>query len=334
MFRAYAANSANGGFEAIQFDPGLLGPDEVEVAVEYCGICHSDLSMKRNEWGMTSYPFVGGHEVAGRIVEVGDRVQGLERGQRVGVGWTSASCLRCDQCQSGYQNRCPDAQGTIVGRHGGFADRVRAQAAWTIPIPEGVDSVDCGPLFCGGLTVFNPLVENKIMPTARVAVIGIGGLGHMALQFAKAWGCEVTAFSTSPEKENEAREMGAHHFLHSRDSQAAQSVAGKFDMILDTMDASLDWDAYINMLRPGGKLHVVGAAAKVEATVFPLIMGQKSIGGSPTGSIVRAKEMLEFCDRHRIKPLVETFPMSKINDAMRHLADGKARYRIVLQADW
>lgn len=334
MVQAYAANSAESDFEAIEFDPGRLGPDEVEVAVEYCGICYSDLSMKQNEWGLTNYPFVGGHEVVGRIVEMGDRVEGLERGQRVGVGWTSASCLRCDQCQSGYQNRCPDAQATIVGRHGGFANRVRAQAAWTIPIPEGVDSVDCGPLFCGGLTVFNPLVENKIMPTARVAVIGIGGLGHMALKFAGAWGCEVTALSTSPEKEDEAREMGAHHFLNSRDSQALQSVAGKFDMVLDTVNASLDWDAYLKMLRPGGKLHLVGAAEKVEATVFPIIMGQKSIGGSPTGSIVRAKEMLEFCDRHRIRPLVQTFPMSKINDAMRHLTDGKARYRVVLQADW
>src|SRR5690606_24497502 len=144
-----------------------------------------------------------------------------------------------------------------------------------------------------------------------VAVIGIGGLGHMALQFARAWGCEVTALSTSPDKEAEAREMGAHHFLNSRASTGLQSAVGKFDMVLNTVNVSLNWDTYINMLRPGGKLHLVGAVEKVEATVFPLIMGQKSIGGSPTGGIVRAKEMLEFCDRHQIKPLVEIFPMSK-----------------------
>ena len=219
MLQAYAASSPDSDFEVIEFDPGPLGPNEVEVAVEYCGICHSDLSMKRNEWGITTYPFVGGHEVAGRIVELGDRVESLQRGQRVGIGWTAASCLRCDQCQSGYQNRCLSVQGTIVGRYGGFANRVRAQADWAIPVPEGVESIDCGPLFCGGLTVFSPLVENHILPTARVAVIGIGGLGHMALQFAKAWGCEVTAFSTTPEKEAEAREMGAHHFLNSRDRE-------------------------------------------------------------------------------------------------------------------
>jgi uncharacterized zinc-type alcohol dehydrogenase-like protein len=334
MFHAYATNSAEDDFEVIEFDPGPLGRDEVEVAVEYCGICHSDLSMKQNEWGITTYPFVGGHEVAGRIVELGEDVQDLEVGQRVGIGWTSASCMHCEQCQSGYQNRCPTAEGTIVGRHGGFADRVRAQAAWAIPIPDGIESVDCGPLFCGGLTVFNPFVENRILPTARVAIIGIGGLGHMALQIANAWGCEVTAFSTSPDKEAEARAMGAHHFLNSRDSEALKSVAGKFDMVLDTVNVPLDWDAYIRTLRPGGKLHLVGAVDKIEATVFPLIGGEKSIGASPTGSIVRAKEMLEFCARHNIKPLVETYPMSKINEAMQHLADGKARYRVVLQADW
>ncbi|WP_442483517.1 NADPH-dependent aldehyde reductase Ahr [Aeoliella sp. SH292] len=334
MFHAYATNSAEGDFEVIEFDPGTLGRDEVEVAVEYCGICHSDLSMKQNDWGITTYPFVGGHEVAGRIVELGEDVEGLEVGQRVGIGWTSASCMHCEQCQSGYQNRCPTAEGTIVGRHGGFADRVRAQAAWAIPIPDGIESVDCGPLFCGGLTVFNPFVENQILPTARVAVIGIGGLGHMALQIANAWGCDVTAFSTSPDKEAEAREMGAHHFLNSRDSEALSSVAGKFDMVLDTVNVPLDWDAYISTLRPGGKLHLVGAVDKIEATVFPLIGGEKSIGASPTGSIVRAKEMLEFCARHDIKPLVETYPMSKINEAMQHLAAGKARYRVVLQADW
>ncbi len=334
MIQAYAADSPDGDFELFQYDPGPLQPGEVEIAVEYCGICHSDLSMKLNEWGITAYPFVGGHEIAGRIVALGSGVEHLQTGQRVGVGWTASSCLRCEQCQSGYQNRCRDARGTIVGRHGGFADRVRAQADWAIPIPEGVDSVDCGPLFCGGLTVFNPLVENHIAPTARVAVIGIGGLGHMALKFARAWGCEVTALSTSPDKESEAREMGAHHFLNSRDKHALESVAGKFDMVLDTVNVPLDWDGYINTLRPGGKLHIVGAVEKIEATVLPMIMGQKSLGGSPTGGIVRAKEMLEFCARHAIKPLIETFPMSKINEAMQHLTAGKARYRIVLEADW
>ncbi|TWT95805.1 Aldehyde reductase Ahr [Botrimarina colliarenosi] len=329
---AYAASGPDAPFEPFEYEPGPLGYGEVEVAVEYCGICHSDLSMKKNDWGMTQYPFVGGHEVAGRVAELGEGVEGLEVGQRVGVGWNSASCLRCDQCLSGYQNRCPDAEATIVGRHGGFADRVRAQAAWVIAIPDEVELVDCGPLFCGGLTVFNPFVENDIRPTDRVAVVGIGGLGHMAIGFAKAWGCEVTAFSTSPDKEAEAREMGAHHFRNSRDASQLAAAAGSFDMILVAVNVALDWDAYIAALRPGGKLHLVGAAEKVSATVFPLIMRQKSIGASPTGGIVTARKMVEFCARHAIKPTIEEFPMSEINAAFEHLESGKARYRIVLAA--
>ncbi|MEQ8848632.1 NAD(P)-dependent alcohol dehydrogenase [Botrimarina sp.] len=331
MIRAYAAQSPESPIEPIEYDPGPLGRDEVEVAVEFCGICHSDLSMQKNEWGMTQYPFVGGHEIAGRVVAVGEGVQSVAEGQLVGVGWTAASCLACDQCLSGYQNRCASAKGTIVGRHGGFADRVRAQAAWTLPIPDGVEAADCGPLFCGGLTVFAPLYENNIRPTDRVAVVGIGGLGHMALQFAKAWGCEVTAFSTSPDKEEEAREMGAHHFLNSRDAAALEKAAGSFDMVLVTVNAPLDWDAYIATLRPGGKLHLVGAAEKVTATVFPLIMGERSIGGSPTGSIVRAAQMLDFAARHGVKPLTERYAMSDINAAMERLESGAARYRVVLE---
>jgi len=331
VFHAYAAASPDARFESYEFDPGPLNSDQVEIAVEYCGICHSDLSMKKNEWGITQYPFVGGHEVAGRVVALGEGVANLEVGQRVGVGWTASSCLHCEECLAGYQNRCLQAQGTIVGRHGGFADRVRAQAAWTIPIPDDIDSADCGPLFCGGLTVFDPLVENNVCPTSRVAVVGIGGLGHMALQFARAWGCEVTALSTSPEKEEEARSMGAHHFLNSRDSAALQSAAGSFDLVLDTVNVSLDWDAYINTLRPGGKLHVVGAVEKITATMMPMIMGQKSLGGSPTGGILRAHEMMRFCARHKIKPVIETFPLSEINAAMEHLEAGNARYRIVLE---
>ena len=334
MFTGYAASSPDSNFEKIGFDPGELLPDAVEIAVEYCGVCHSDLSMKKNEWGMTEYPFVGGHEIAGKIVALGENVSHLDIEQRVGLGWTARSCMHCDQCMSGYQNRCGQGQGTIVGRHGGFANRVRGQAEWAIQIPEGVESVDCGPLFCGGLTVFTPFLSNNIRATDHVAVVGIGGLGHMALQFANAWGCHVTAFSTSPDKEDEAKSMGAHAFLNSRDEDALASAAGQFDMILVTVNANLPWDTYIAALKPGGHLHLVGAAESIQATVFPLILGERSIGGSPTGGIVSARQMMEFCARHAIKPMIETFPMSKINDAMERLESGKARYRIVLKNDF
>ncbi len=328
----YAAMEPGGKYQRFEYEPRALGTDEVEIAVSYCGICHSDLSMQMNDWQMTQYPFVGGHEVAGTICQVGEGVRHLQVGQRVGLGWTARSCMVCEQCLTGHQNRCPEAEGTIVQRHGGFADRVRAQAAWVIPIPEGVDLKAVGPLFCGGLTVFNPLLQNNIRPTDHVAVVGIGGLGHMAIAFADAWGCEVTAFSTSPDKESEARRLGADHFLNTRDTGALESVAGRFDMVLVTVNVPLDWDQYVNALRPGGKLHLVGAVPQVAASVFPLLGGERSIGGSPTGSIATAAKMLQFCSRHHIEPIIETFPMSEINAAMDHLASGKARYRIVLQA--
>jgi uncharacterized zinc-type alcohol dehydrogenase-like protein len=191
-----------------------------------------------------------------------------------------------------------------------------------------------GPLFCGGITVFNPIVQNHIRPTDRVGVVGIGGLGHMALAFLKAWGCEVTAFSTSADKEDEARRLGAHHFLNTRDSGALEKRAGYFNMILVTVNVALPWEAYIGALAPKGKMHLVGAAPSVETAVFPLIIGQRALGGSPLGSPATIGTMLDFAARHGIAPLTETFPMSQVNDAMERLRSGRPRYRIVLTNDF
>lgn len=201
MIRAYAAQEKGGKLEPFDYDPGILADEDVEIAVEYCGICHSDLSMLDNDWGLTTYPFVPGHEVVGTIAALGAKVKELKLGQRVGLGWFSRSCSTCETCMSGDQNLCATAEGTIVGRHGGFAERVRAHHSWLVPLPDQLDAAKAGPLFCGGITVFNPIVQFNIKPTARVGVIGIGGLGHIALKFLKAWGCEVTAFSSSPDKE-------------------------------------------------------------------------------------------------------------------------------------
>jgi uncharacterized zinc-type alcohol dehydrogenase-like protein len=172
---------------------GRSAGEEVEIAVQTCGICHSDLSMLQNDWHMTKYPLVPGHEVTGKIVAVGEQVKKVRVGQTVGLGWNSASCMACEQCLGGNQNLCAKAEGTIVQRHGGFADRVRAHWAWAVPLPEGVDPAKAGPLFCGGITVFNPIVQFDVRPTDRVGVVGIGGLGHMAVKFLNAWGCEVVA---------------------------------------------------------------------------------------------------------------------------------------------
>ena len=332
--QAYTASEPKSKFELSEYDPGELKADEIEIAVEYCGLCHSDLSMWKNDWGMSQYPFVPGHEVAGIVVETGDNVTHLKVGQRVGLGWNSRSCGTCYQCLSGNQNLCPDSEGTIVGRNGGFADRVRAQALWVSVLPDELALDSVGPLFCGGITVFNPIILNDVSPTDRVAVIGIGGLGHLALQFLNKWGCDVTAISTSPDKEEAARGFGAHHFINAREKGELNDAADSFDLILNTANVELPWDAYIAALRPQGKFHFVGAAPKVEATVFPLIGGEKSIGGSPIGSPATVDKMLEFAARHSIAPKTDIMPMSEINEAFKKLHDESPSHRIVLKNDF
>ena len=203
---AYAAKNPKGEFEPFEFELGDIAPNEVDIAVESCGICHSDLSMLDDEWDMTEFPLVPGHEVIGTVSSVGDHVSHLAEGDRVGLGWHAGYCMTCDQCMGGDHNLCADAEPTIAGRHGGFADTVRAEAASVVKLPGGLNHKEAGPLLCGGMAVFNPLVQLDLPPTASVGVIGIGGLGHLALKFANAWGCHVTAF-TSESKMDEALEM-------------------------------------------------------------------------------------------------------------------------------
>jgi uncharacterized zinc-type alcohol dehydrogenase-like protein len=334
--RAWAALEKGGKLESFEYETGDLRPDQVEIAVEYCGICHSDLSLIDNDWGVAKYPLVPGHEVVGRIVAVGDHVpEGYAEGSRVGLGWFSESCMHCDQCMGGDHNLCPTAEQTIVGRHGGFAERVRCHWGWATPLPEALDASKVGPLFCGGITVFNPIVQCSVLPTDRVGVIGLGGLGHLALQFLNKWGCEVTAFSSNPSKAEEIRRLGAHEIVNSRDPAEIAKVAGKFDFIISTVNVPLDWNSYLNALAPKGRLHFVGAVLEpVPVPAFTLIGAQRSISGSPLGSPETTRTMLDFCARHEIAPVTELFPMSQVNEALDHLRAGKARYRIVLQADF
>lgn len=333
MIQAYAAMSAKAPLSPFEFDPGAIKADEVEIDVHYCGICHSDLSMINNEWGMSQYPLVPGHEVAGVVSQVGENVSNLKVGQAVGLGWHSGYCQSCPSCNSGDQNLCAQAQPTIAGHHGGFADKVRAQASSVVAIPKGMSLESAGPLFCGGITVFNPLVQFDISPTSKVGVIGIGGLGHMAVQFLNAWGCEVTAFTSSEAKKTEALELGAHQTLDSRDASALQAAAGSFDLIISTVNVKLDWNAYLATLAPKGRLHFVGATLEpLDIGAFSLISAQRSISGSPVGSPGTISKMLEFAKLHNIEPKVETFPLSAVNEAIEHLESGKAHYRIVLDA--
>jgi uncharacterized zinc-type alcohol dehydrogenase-like protein len=331
VIRAYAAQEAGGRLEPFEYDPGELGAEQVEIDVRACGLCHSDLSMWKNDWQMSDYPLVPGHEVVGQVAAVGPSVTQVKVGDTVGLGWFSGSCMTCESCMAGDHNLCGGSEQTIVGRHGGFADRVRCRAEWAIPLPDGVDARKAGPLFCGGITVFNPIVQCGVQPTDRVGVIGIGGLGHMALQFLRAWGCEVTAFTSSDAKREQALEMGAHHVVNSSNAGQLDAIAGSLSFILSTVNVDLDWDRYFAALGPRGRLHTVGAIpSPVPVGAFGMILGQKSFSGSPLGSPATTRKMLEFCARHEIEAVTEHFPMSDVNDALAHLEAGQARYRVVL----
>lgn len=329
---AYAVQEPNGKLTPYTYELAEIGAEDVDIKVTYCGICHSDLSMMNNEWGLTEYPLVPGHEVVGEVIAIGSAVKNVSVGQTVGMGWFSGSCMSCSSCMSGDHNMCDTAEQTIVGRHGGFADHVRGHWSWAIPIPEGMDSSKVGPLFCGGATVFNPIVIAGVQPTDSVGVIGIGGLGHLALKFLKAWGCEVVAFSSNPNKTEEILAMGATKVINSRNPKELETVRGKLKFILNTTNVDLDWDAYLSALTKKGKLHTVGAVLEpMKISAFSLIAGDKTVGGSTVGSPELTKTMLEFCARHDIYPTVEEFPMKKVNEAMEHLKAGKARFRIVLK---
>ena len=334
MYKAWITKAAKQPMVLETVNLGPLGAEDVEVAVDHCGLCHSDISILTNDWGISQYPAILGHEVVGRVTAVGANAKRLQVGQCVGVGWFSASDMHCHQCMSGNHHLCPQAQATIIGHRGGFASHIRAHWAWALRLPEKLNPADAGPLLCGGVTVFAPLTR-FVKPTDRVGIIGVGGLGHMAVKFAAAYGCDVTAFTSSESKFEEAKGFGANHVVSSRNSAAIRRIGGSFDLLISTVNVKLDWDGLIGTLAPNGRLHVVGAVLEpIPVAAFSLIQQQRGVSGSPTGSPVAIETMLDFAARHKIAPQTEHFPMSKINDAFARLESGEARYRIVLDADF
>ena len=329
---AYAAPEASSPFQPFDYELDQIGPEDVDIRVDYCGICHSDLSMWQNHWGRSQFPLVAGHEIVGTVINVGNVVSSVKVGDKVGLGWFSDSCMHCNPCLSGQHNLCDSVRMTIAGRHGGFADTVRCHWVWATPIPYQLDVSKVGPLLCAGVTVYYPLVQHNIKPSAKVAVIGIGGLGHLALQFFNKWGCEVTAFSSSPDKTEEAKKLGAHHVVNSRSDEDMRALAGKFDFILNTVDVNLNWQAFAETLAPMGILHTVGAVPEpMQVHPGTLVFGEKSLSGSALGTPLATRKMLEFAARHNIEAITEQFDITDINAAFAHLESGKARYRIVLK---
>lgn len=331
QIQGLAAHAAGAELLPFHYEPGDLKPMQVEIAVSHCGICHSDLHLIANDWGLSQYPFIPGHEIIGTVAAVGPQVRSLEKGQRVGLGWQSNSCGVCEWCLQGLENLCPSAEATCIHRHGGYAARVRASARFVVPIPKALESENAAPLLCAGITVYSPLRTHGVNPFSRVGVVGIGGLGHLAIQFARAFGAEVTAFSTSAGKEEEVRALGAHHFVNSLDSKSMKEVAGTQDFILNTTDADQDWSVYVNALRARGTLCMVGVPpSPMTVPAFPLISGMKVISGSPIGSPFGLREMLDVAARHNVKAKTELFPMAKANEAIEKVKKNKVRYRAVL----
>ncbi len=330
--KAWAALEKNQPLQPYSYDPGPLGPELMDIEVDYCGICYSDIAMIDSEWLPTQYPLVPGHEVVGRVRAVGAQAKGVREGDRVGLGWYAGSCGVCRLCLRGENNMCALREPTIVGRHGGFAERVRAQWQWCMKLPDTLDSLRGGPLLCAGVTVFSPLYMHGVKPTHRIGVVGIGGLGHLALQFGRAWGCEVTALTSSPKKFDEARALGAHRVVATGDAQAMRALAGAFDFLLVSARGFAGWDLLIDTIAPGGRLHQVGVVMEqVPVRVRPYLMTwQRSISGSSTGSPSTVAEMLTFAARHGIVPRVEQYAMRDVNAALDRLRSGQTRYRVVL----
>lgn len=332
LIHGFAAHAAGAELAPFKYEPGDLKPAEVEIDVTHCGICHSDIHLIDNDWGISEYPFIPGHEIVGKVALTGSAVLGLNQGDRVGVGWQASCCGYCEWCLQGMEHLCAESQGSCVRRHGGYAEKVRVNARFVVTIPDVLDSGRAAPLLSAGITVYNPLRTHGVNPSSRVGVIGIGGLGHLAIQFASAFGAEVTAFSSSPAKEAEVRSLGAHRFVNTRESKTLKNLAGSFDFILSTIHLDHDWKAYIDALRPHGTFCFLGVPpSAVALPIVPLVNGQKTITGSSIGSPQMIREMLDVAGRHNIQAMIESFPMTKANAAIAKVRKNHIRYRAVLE---
>ena len=331
-FQGYASLKPGEKLQPWEYEPAPLGNNDVEIAVTHNGLCHTDIHMRDNDWNVSKFPLVAGHEVVGNVTQIGGEVTGIKIGDRLGFGWISNSCRVCDACLRGEENICRQGyKGLIVGNHGGFANKLRACADFAYKIPDNLDSASAAPLLCAGITVYTPLRTYIKYPGAKVGVLGIGGLGHLAIKFAEAMGAEVTAFSTSSDKEAEAKEFGAHYFCNWQNTEQIKAASGTLDLLLCTVSSEIDWNKAFGLLANNGVLCLVGLpVSTLNIPLLPLVFGQKAIAGSVVGGRRFMKEMLEFAAIHQIKPMIETIPISQINAAMDRVVANKARYRIVL----
>ena len=330
--KAFAAKSAKSKLEAVEFDPGELGPDEVEVNVSHCGVCHSDIAMIDNDWGFSQYPLIPGHEAVGTIAKIGSNVgDRVKTGMRVGVGWQCNSCMHCEWCYTSKEHLCAQNQGTIVGHRGAWAESVRCHWKFAVPIPEGLASEDAGPLMCAGTTVFTPMLHYDVQPWMKTAVVGVGGLGHLAVQFLAKLGCEVTAISSSHDKDADTKKLGASRFLATKGTDELQRAANSFDFVISTVSADIPWGDYLAALRPQGRLVICGIPeSELKFLAMPIIP-EKSVSGGSAGAPLDTSRMLEFAARNGVKPMTEMFQLDDVNAAVERVKSGKVRFRAVLE---
>jgi uncharacterized zinc-type alcohol dehydrogenase-like protein len=334
IVNAFAATAPGADLTRYAYEAGPLGPLEVDVEVTHCGICHTDL-MVIDHGGDATVPVVAGHEVAGIVTGLGSMVDTdrLAVGQRVAVGGVAGACMRCDYCISGRQHLCARRDSMAHrGDRGGFATSVRVSDwRFAYPLPDAIELHHAGPFLCAGVTVFAPFIRHHIKPTDRVGIVGIGGLGHLAIQFARAWGCEVTAISSSPDKRDQATELGADHFIATRDTNELAGATETFDFILSTAPSDLPWDDYLAALKPQGTLIVVGAPpSPIQHSPMSLLFSEKKIAGGVSASRGETSLMLDFAARTGVRPVIEAFDFDNINQAITRVRSGDVRYRAVL----
>lgn len=329
--QAMAAREVRGALSPFSYEPKPFAPFEIEIEITHCGVCHSDLHLVNNDWGISEYPLVPGHEIVGIVKAVGPSVPSSLKGTRVGVGWQRSACLQCSSCLAGDDNVCDKQTATCVRNFGGFATAIRVDSRYAFEIPEALDSENAAPLLCGGITVYNPLRTYEVNSAMRVGILGIGGLGHLALQFASKMGCEVVALSSTGAKEEEARRLGANEYVVTTDRSQLRKLNGSLDFILSTVSADCEWSSLMSMLKAKGRLCVVGASPNpIEIPAMALISGSRSISGSNIGSRGRIEEMLGFAARHGVKAVTERYKMADANQVFERLAANQVRYRAVL----
>lgn len=331
---AWAASEKGSKLAPIEKKLPELKPGEVLLKVHSCGVCHSDIHLIQNDWGISSYPLVPGHEIIGEVLAISARDSRLKIGQFVGVGWQRSACGNCECCITGRDNMCEKKIPTCVNHWGGYADFHITDERYAFELPEGCHTPDYAPLLCGGITVFNPLCE-FISPyrlgAPRVGVVAIGGLGHLAVRFAVKMGYEVTVFSSSENKRAEALAMGASHFVSSKDPKAITDYGPRLDLITVTADVDLPWESYVQALRADGTLCFVGVPpSNLSVHVNHLLDTRRRITGSPIGNRARMYQMLEFAKRHGIAAEIETYQIDQVNEAIERVKSGKVRYRGVL----